>query len=157
MQRGSKPRPVGSDRALVAVGAVSGRGRVRAQQFEIHDEQIHFGISHALSHAQRRGVDAIVNNDLPKVLGVVLLAVLGASPLLYWLRFDFNPVNLRSPKVESVATYLELKNSPDNKAPARSDNRPTATSSQQVARVDAPKEQRAEPTPPPADRWAANR
>ena len=37
-----------------------------------------------------------------------------ALPLLYWLRFDFNPVNLRSPKVESVATYLELSRDPES-------------------------------------------
>src|SRR5207245_680934 len=34
-------------------------------------------------------------------------------PLLYFLRFDFNPLNLRNPKVESVATFLELKRDPD--------------------------------------------
>jgi hypothetical protein len=32
------------------------------------------------------------------------------------VRFDFNPINLRSPKVESVATYLELKSDPENNA-----------------------------------------
>jgi hypothetical protein len=37
------------------------------------------------------------------------LVILGASPLLYWLRFDFNPMNLRNPKSESVATYLQLE------------------------------------------------
>ena len=38
---------------------------------------------------------------------------LGGTPLLLNLRFDFNPLNLRSPKVESVATFLELRNDPD--------------------------------------------
>jgi hopanoid biosynthesis associated RND transporter like protein HpnN len=28
---------------------------------------------------------------------------------LFWLRFDFNPMNLRNPNVESVATYLQLE------------------------------------------------
>jgi hopanoid biosynthesis associated RND transporter like protein HpnN len=37
-------------------------------------------------------------------------------PLLYWLRFDFNPINLRSPKTEAVATYLELKSDPESGA-----------------------------------------
>jgi hypothetical protein len=40
---------------------------------------------------------------------VTALVILGASPLLYWLRFDFNPMNLRNPKSESVATYLQLE------------------------------------------------
>jgi hopanoid biosynthesis associated RND transporter like protein HpnN len=35
---------------------------------------------------------------------------------LFWLRFDFNPINLRSPKVESVATYIELEQDPDSSA-----------------------------------------
>ena len=37
-------------------------------------------------------------------------------PLLYYLRFDFNPMNLRSPKVELIATYLDLRRDP---APGR--------------------------------------
>jgi hypothetical protein len=35
---------------------------------------------------------------------------------LYWLQFDFNPINLRSPKTEAVATYLELKEDPESGA-----------------------------------------
>ena len=38
--------------------------------------------------------------------------VAAGLPLLYWLQFDFNPLNLRSPKVESVATFLELRSDP---------------------------------------------
>jgi uncharacterized protein len=38
--------------------------------------------------------------------------VLAGLPLLLSLRFDFNPMNLRNPKVESVATYLDLRNDP---------------------------------------------
>ncbi len=44
------------------------------------------------------------------------LVVAAGLPLLHWLRFDFNPMNLRSPKVESVATYLDLKNDPNSGA-----------------------------------------
>ena len=33
-------------------------------------------------------------------------------PLLYYLHFDFNPINLRSPTVESVATFLDLRTDP---------------------------------------------
>ena len=43
------------------------------------------------------------------ILIVTVLLIVGASPLLYWLRFDFNPMNLRNPKAESVATYLQLE------------------------------------------------
>jgi uncharacterized protein len=41
-----------------------------------------------------------------------VLAVTAGLPLLYWVQFDFNPLNLRSPKAESVATFLELRSDP---------------------------------------------
>ncbi len=40
--------------------------------------------------------------------GTVAVALIG-SPLLYHLSFDFDPIHLRSPKVESVSTYLDLR------------------------------------------------
>jgi uncharacterized protein len=46
------------------------------------------------------------------VAGTGLVAFLGL-PLLYYLTFDFNPIDLRSPKVESVATFLDLRNDPN--------------------------------------------
>src|SRR5262252_10118367 len=48
---------------------------------------------------------------IPIIVGTGL-AVAAGLPLLYWLQFDFNPLNLRSPHVESVATFLELKSDP---------------------------------------------
>ena len=48
---------------------------------------------------------------IPVIIGTVL-AVTACLPLLYWVQFDFNPLNLRSPKAESVATFLELRSDP---------------------------------------------
>jgi uncharacterized protein len=48
-------------------------------------------------------------NRIPVIVGTLAVVILG-SPLLYYLRFDSNPINLRSPKVESISTYLELRN-----------------------------------------------
>ena len=48
---------------------------------------------------------------IPIIVGTGLIVAAGL-PLLYWLQFDFNPLNLRSPKVESVATFLELRSDP---------------------------------------------
>jgi hopanoid biosynthesis associated RND transporter like protein HpnN len=48
---------------------------------------------------------------IPIIVGTGL-AVAAGLPLLYWLQFDFNPLNLRSTKVESVATFLELRSDP---------------------------------------------
>src|SRR5580704_5460764 len=46
------------------------------------------------------------------VIGTLLAAFAG-TPLLRHLHFDFNPLNLRSPKVESVATLLDLMKDPN--------------------------------------------
>jgi hopanoid biosynthesis associated RND transporter like protein HpnN len=51
------------------------------------------------------------------IVGTLLVAVAGL-PLLYFLRFDFNPINLRSPKVESIATFLDLRSDPNTGANA---------------------------------------
>ena len=51
------------------------------------------------------------------IVGTLLIAVAGL-PLLYFLKFDFNPINLRSPKVESIATFLDLRNDPNTGANA---------------------------------------
>jgi uncharacterized protein len=51
------------------------------------------------------------------IVGTILIAVAGL-PLLYFLRFDFNPINLRSPKVESIATFLDLRKDPNTGANA---------------------------------------
>jgi uncharacterized protein len=54
-------------------------------------------------------VDDFLERHRTPILIVTALAILGASPLLYWLRFDFNPMNLRNPNGEAVATYLHLE------------------------------------------------
>src|SRR6202050_4332959 len=47
------------------------------------------------------------------VVGLTLGAVVLGLPLLRGLSFDFNPLNLRSKHVESVATLLDLMRDPD--------------------------------------------
>jgi uncharacterized protein len=54
---------------------------------------------------------------VPIIVGTLLVAVAGL-PLLYFLRFDFNPINLRSPRVESIATFLDLRKDPNTGANA---------------------------------------
>ncbi len=51
------------------------------------------------------------------IVGTLLIAVAGL-PLLYWLRFDFNPINLRNPNVELIATFLDLRKDPNTGANA---------------------------------------
>ena len=47
------------------------------------------------------------------VVGLTLTAVILGLPLLGSLRFDFNPLDLRSKQVESVSTLLDLMRDPD--------------------------------------------
>jgi hopanoid biosynthesis associated RND transporter like protein HpnN len=47
------------------------------------------------------------------ILGVAVLVTLGASALVPQVRFDFNPLNLRDPTTESVATFRDLLRDPD--------------------------------------------
>src|SRR5271165_44355 len=47
------------------------------------------------------------------VVGVTLTVVILGLPLLGSLRFDFNPIDLRSKQVESVSTLLDLMRDPD--------------------------------------------
>jgi hopanoid biosynthesis associated RND transporter like protein HpnN len=48
---------------------------------------------------------------VPVLAGTALVVLLGL-PLLLHLSFDFNPLHLRSAKVESIATYLDLQRDP---------------------------------------------
>jgi uncharacterized protein len=51
------------------------------------------------------------------IVGTLVIAVAGL-PLLYFLKFDFNPINLRSNKVESISTFLDLRKDPNTGANA---------------------------------------
>jgi len=61
-------------------------------------------------------VDRFLAEHRMAILVVTLAAVAAGLPLLFWLRFDFNPINLQSPNTEAVATYLALKNDPESNA-----------------------------------------
>jgi uncharacterized protein len=62
-----------------------------------------------LGYAFLAPVDDFLERHRTPILIGTALVILAASPLLFWLRFDFNPMNLRNPNVESVATYLQLE------------------------------------------------
>jgi hopanoid biosynthesis associated RND transporter like protein HpnN len=51
------------------------------------------------------------------IVGTLVIAVAGL-PLLYFMKFDFNPINLRNPKAESIATFLDLRKDPNTGANA---------------------------------------
>ena len=58
-------------------------------------------------------VDDFLDRHRKPVLIGTLVVVVGAMPLLTHLRFDFNPLHLKDPHTESMATLLSLKDSPE--------------------------------------------
>jgi uncharacterized protein len=54
-------------------------------------------------------VDWFVQRYRIPVVGTTLVLIALASPLLIFLRFDFNPLHLRNPNAPSVATFLDLR------------------------------------------------
>ena len=76
------------------------------------------GEKEPLGYASLAPVNSFMErNRIPIIVGTAIVS-LGGLPLLYYLQFDFNPMNLRSPKVESVATFLELRSDPNTGANA---------------------------------------
>ena len=57
-------------------------------------------------------VDEFQTRHRRAIVAVALGLALAGAPLLSKLRFDFNPLNLRSAKAESVATLLDLMQDP---------------------------------------------
>jgi hopanoid biosynthesis associated RND transporter like protein HpnN len=74
------------------------------------------GEKEPLGYASLAPVDAFMERHRIAIIVGTAVVSIGALPLLYFVQFDFNPINLRSPKVESIATYLDLKNDPNGNA-----------------------------------------
>jgi uncharacterized protein len=70
------------------------------------------GEQEGMGFAALAPVDDFLERRRVPIIVVTLAVAVAGMPLLYSLRFDFNPMNLRSPKVESIATYLDLRRDP---------------------------------------------
>jgi predicted RND superfamily exporter protein len=79
-------------------------------------------------------VDAFLENHRGPIVTITLGLAIAGLPLLYFLRFDFNPMNLRSPKVESIATYLDLRRDPNTGANAIHVLTPSLAASEETER-----------------------
>jgi hopanoid biosynthesis associated RND transporter like protein HpnN len=77
--------------------------------------------------------DFLERHRIPIIVATLGVAILGL-PLLYFLRFDFNPMNLRSSAVESVATYLDLRRDPATGANSINLLAPSAQAADELAR-----------------------
>ncbi|HQR53283.1 MAG TPA: MMPL family transporter [Burkholderiales bacterium] len=71
------------------------------------------GEREAVGYAALAPLDCFLRSRRFAVLGCALLVSVGSLLLLPRLRFDFNPLNLRSPHAESVSTLRDLMQSPD--------------------------------------------
>ena len=88
-------------------------------------------------------LDRFLEQNRRRVIAVAL-AIAGVSvALVPWLRFDFNPLHLKSAKAESVATLLDLMNDPNTTpntvqvlAPSLEDAATLAQRLEQLAEVD---------------------
>jgi uncharacterized protein len=63
-------------------------------------------------------VDRFLENHRVIIIVGTLLVVIAGLPLLYFMKFDFNPINLRNPRAESIATFLDLRKDPNTGANA---------------------------------------
>jgi len=76
------------------------------------------GESEPVGYAFLAPVDKFLEDyRIPIIVGTLLIAIAGL-PLLYFMKFDFNPINLRNSKVESIATFLDLRKDPNTGANA---------------------------------------
>ena len=69
------------------------------------------------------------------VVGVGVFAALVSAALLPMVRFDFNPIHLRSSTVESVATLVDLMRDPDRSPNTLEVIRPDLTAADQLAAI----------------------
>lgn len=77
-------------------------------------------------------VDRFLEEKRYWIIGGTLAVTLAGLPLLAHLRFDFNPINLRNPHVESIATFLDLRRDPNTGANAVNVMAPNEAGAKQV-------------------------
>ena len=105
-------------RGVSELGLIAGAGMIVAYLFALTLLPALIAVFHPKGEKQAvettwlSGVDHwIVKNRKYVLTGVGMLTIAGI-PLLMKLPFDSNPMHLRSPKVESIATYLDLTKDP---------------------------------------------
>ena len=105
-------------RGVSELGQIAGVGMLVAYVTSITVLPALLYVLHPQGEKETLGITALapVDDFLERHRIAIVVATLGIAiaglPLLDFLRFDFNPMNLRSAKVESVATYLDLRRDP---------------------------------------------
>jgi uncharacterized protein len=78
-------------------------------------------------------IDNYVLDHRRLVLGIAVLAALASVAVLPLLQFDFNPIHLRSSRVESVSTLVDLMRDPDLSPNTLEDIRPNLAAADRLA------------------------
>ena len=76
------------------------------------------GESEPVGYAFLAPVDRFLEDHRVAIVSGTLAIAIAGLPLLYFMKFDFNPMNLRNPKAESIATFLDLRKDPNTGANA---------------------------------------
>jgi hopanoid biosynthesis associated RND transporter like protein HpnN len=105
-------------RGLSELGQIAGVGMIVAYLTSITVLPALLRVLRPPGEKEPLGFSALapIDNFLEAHRVAIVVLTLGIAiaglPLLYYLKFDFNPMNLRSAKVESMATYLDLRRDP---------------------------------------------
>ena len=76
------------------------------------------GEKEAVGYAFLAPLDHFLEKHRVPIIAGTLLVTVAGLPLLHYMKFDFNPINLRNAKVESIATFLDLRKDPNTGANA---------------------------------------
>jgi hopanoid biosynthesis associated RND transporter like protein HpnN len=76
------------------------------------------GESEPVGYAFLAPVDHFLEKHRIGIIVGTLAVVIAGLPLLYFMKFDFNPMNLRNKNAESIATFLDLRKDPNTGANA---------------------------------------
>jgi hopanoid biosynthesis associated RND transporter like protein HpnN len=91
------------------------------------------GESEPVGYAFLAPLDRFLETHRFVIIGGTLLLAVGGLPLLYFMKFDFNPMNLRNPNAESIATFLDLRKDPNTGANAINVLTHSESDAQQIA------------------------
>src|SRR5260370_39353013 len=76
------------------------------------------GEKEPVGHAVLAPVDTFLEKHRVIIILGTLLVAVARLPRLQFMKFDFNPINLRNKNAESIATFLDLRKDPNTGANA---------------------------------------
>jgi hypothetical protein len=120
------------------LGVIAGLGLIAALALNITLLPALIGLTRPPGAPDRHGarlilIDNYVLRHRIAVLSIGAVAALIAAALLPLVRFDFNPMHLRSSAAESVATLVDLTRDPDQSPDTLEVIRPTLAAADQLA------------------------